>query len=134
MAGGIYEGRPFSLNWKCVVFSALLAGGYWVLPPKNWIVLAFLIWAPYIALSWYDYAYDCRDKLQPTVVPWGRYLWLPFKPPEYKAAFDKMAQSQIDTMDRVDHLATFTLLLVLLALLGRTLLGRTLLGRTAKGR
>jgi hypothetical protein len=97
-------------------------------------VLAFLIWAPYIALSWYDYAYDCRDKLQPTVVPWGRYLWLPFKPPEYKAAFDKMAQSQIDTMDRVDHLATFTLLLVLLALLGRTLLGRTLLGRTAKGR
>jgi hypothetical protein len=101
-----------------VVFSALLAGGYWFLPPKNWFVLAFLIWAPYIALAWYDYAYDCRDKLQPTIVPWGRALWLPFKPPGYKAAFDKMAQSQIDTMDRVDHLATFTLLLVMLGGLG----------------
>lgn len=117
MAGGIYPGRPFALNWKCVVFSALISGGYWFLPPRNWFVLAFLLWAPYIVLSWYDFAYDCRDKLQPTIVPFGRTLWLPFKPPEYKAAFNKMAQSQIDAMDRVDHLATFTLLLVLLGLL-----------------
>ncbi len=110
MAGGIYPGRPFSFNLKCVLFSAAVAGGYWYLPPKNLAVLAFLLWSPYLALAWYDYAYDCRDKLQPTVVPFGRYLWLPFKPPGYRRAFDKMAAAQKTTMDRVDHLVGWTLL------------------------
>lgn len=117
MAGGLFPGRPFRLNWKCIVFSAALAGGYWFLPPKNLLVLAFLMWAPYIAMAWYDYAYDCRDKLAPTLVPWGRRLWLPFKPDGYKAEFDKMAQAQVDTMDRVDHVVNFTLLFVLIAAL-----------------
>lgn len=103
---------------KCVVFSALLSGGYWFLPHKNLLVLAFLIWAPYIAMAWYDYAYDCRDKLQPTLVPFGRRLWLPFKPEGYKQNFQKMAQAQIDTMDRVDHLVTFSVVLFVLAGLG----------------
>lgn len=119
MAGGIYPGRPFSFNLKCVVFSAALAGGYWYLPPKRLAVLGLLLWAPYIALAWYDYAYDCRDKLGPTVVPFGRWLWLPFKPPGYKLEFVKMAAAQKATMDRVDHLVGWTALVAALAVAAR---------------
>lgn len=121
MAGGIYPGRPFSFNIKCVIFSAAVAGGYWYLPPKSLAVLAFLVWAPYIAMAWYDYAYDCRDKLSPTVVPFGRLLWLPFKPPGYRRAFDKMAAAQKATMDRVDHLVGWTLVVAGLWVLARKL-------------
>lgn len=118
MAGGIYPGKPFSFNLKCVVFSALVAGGYWYLPHRSLLVLAFLVWSPYLALAWYDYAYDCRDKLQPTLVPFGRAVWLPFKPPGYRAAFNKMAAAQVATMDRVDHLVGWTLLVVVVVVVG----------------
>ena len=104
MAGGIFPNHPFSLNIKCIIFTLVLAGGYWFAPHKNLWVLAFLIWFPYIALAWYDYMYDCRDKLKPTLVPFGRYIWLPFKPPGYKAEFNKMPADQIQAMNNLDHL------------------------------
>ena len=108
MAGGIFPGRPFSVNIKCIVFTLLLAAGYWFAPHKNLWVLAFLLWFPYIALAWYDYAYACRDKLDPTIVPFGRMFWLPFKPQGYKDEFHKMADEQIQLMNRVDHLVGWT--------------------------
>ena len=110
MAGGIYQGRPFSFNLKCIVFTAAVAGGYWLLPPRRPWVLALLLWAPYVAMAWYDHAYDCRDKMGPTIVPFGRVLFLPFKPPGYRREFDAMAQSQKDAMARLDHVVGWTLL------------------------
>jgi len=121
MAGGIFPGAPFRFNIKCVIFSAALAGGYWFAPSKNLFVLFFLLWFPYIAMAWYDYMYDCRNKLGPTIVPFGRYMWLPFKPPGYKAEFDKMSESQIGLMGRVDHLVGWTIVLLVLAYSFRTL-------------
>ena len=109
MAGGIYEGRPFSLNLKCIVFTAAVAGGYWFLPPRRWWVLAVLLWLPYVSMAWYDHVYDCRDKMGPTIVPFGRYVFLPFKPPGYKAEYAKMAQTKIDAMASLDHVAAWTL-------------------------
>ena len=114
MAGGIFPGAPFKFNIKCIIFSLAIAGGYWYLPPKNFWVLFFLIWFPYIALAWYDYSYNCRDKLGPTVVPFGRYSWLPFKPQGYKDEFNKMADQQIQVMNKVDHLVGWTALISLL--------------------
>jgi len=111
MSGGIFPGRPFHFNIKCIVFTVLVAGGYWFLPPKNWIVLIFLLWLPYIALAWYDYSYDCGDKMQPTVFPFGRWIFLPFKPQGYKDQFNKMPPEDIRTMDYVDHLTGWTLLI-----------------------
>ena len=117
MAGGIFPGAPFTFNIKCVIFTALLAGGYWFTPHKNPWVLFFLLWFPYIAMAWYDYMYDCRTKLGPTIVPFGRYIWLPFKPPGYQDQFNKMSDSQIQTMNRVDHLVGWTIVVVLVAFL-----------------
>jgi hypothetical protein len=101
MAGGLFPGYPFSLNVKCIVFTAILAGGYWYLPPKNFWVLAFLIWFPYIALAWYDYMYKCQDKLKPTLVPFGRYIWLPFKPAEYKAQMTPELETSMRNLDHI---------------------------------
>lgn len=120
MAGGLFPGKPFAFNWKCIVFTAILAGGYWYLPHKNIWVLLFLLWFPYIALAWYDYAYDCRNKLQPTIVPFGRYIWLPFKPPSYKAEFEKLEPEKIAAMDKLDHLVGWTALVVLAAIVLKT--------------
>ncbi len=111
MAGGLYPGRPFSFNIKCIAFTAAVAGGYWFLPPRSPWALALLLWLPYVAMAWYDYRYDCRDKMGPTLVPFGRVLFLPFKPPGYRAEFDKMAASQHATMARVDHVTAWTLLI-----------------------
>ena len=115
MAGGIFPGAPFTFNIKCVIFSAMLAGGYWFLPHKNPFVLFFLLWFPYIAMAWYDYMYECRNKLGPTIVPFGRFMWLPFKPPQYQAEFNKMSERQIGLMGRVDHLVGWSLLILAIA-------------------
>lgn len=109
MAGGIFPGKPFEFNLKCIVFTAALAGGYWWLPRRNAWVLGLLLWLPYITMAWYDYAYDCRNKMQPTIVPFGRFLFLPFKPAYYKARYEQMAQSQKNAMARLDHVVGWTL-------------------------
>jgi hypothetical protein len=114
MAGGIFPGRPFNLNIKCIIFTAIIAGGYWYFPSKNYYVLFFLLWLPYVAMAWYDYSYDCKDKLMPTLIPYGRYLFLPFKPPGYKTEFEKMTKDQIESMNRLDHITTWTILIILI--------------------
>ena len=112
MSGGIFPGRPFQFNIKCIIFTIIIAGGYWYLPRKNLYILLFLLWLPYIALAWYDYSYDCRDKMMPTLFPFGRYIFLPFKPAGYKAEFNKMPKEQIEMMDYVDHLTGWTILIL----------------------
>lgn len=111
MAGGLFPGKPFEFNVKCIIFTAVLAGGYWYLPPKKLWILVFLLWFPYIAMAWYDYMYDCRNKLGPTAVPFGRLIWLPFKPPGYKQAYEDLPEEKKAIMDRVDHVAGWTLLM-----------------------
>lgn len=115
MAGGIFPGHPFEFNIKCIIFTALLAGGYWYLPHKNTLVLIFLLWFPYIAMAWYDYMYDCRNKLGPTAVPFGRYIWLPFKPAGYKQRYEEMPEENKKFMDRMDHVAGWTIIAALVA-------------------
>jgi hypothetical protein len=120
MAGGIFPNRPFAWNIKCIIFTILIAGGYWYLPPKNIYALFFLLWIPYIAMSWYDYAYDCRDKIQPTLFPYGRWVFLPFKPPGYKAEFEKLPKEQIATMNWLDHNLTWIILIAIIFYVLRT--------------
>jgi hypothetical protein len=38
-------------------------------------------------------------------------IWLPFKPQGYKDEFSKMADEQIQTMNKVDHLVGWTVLI-----------------------
>lgn len=116
MAGGVFPGYPFEPNWKCVWFTAIIAGGYWVLPPKSLWVLFLLLILPYVAMAWYDYAYDCKNKLKPTLVPFGRTLFLPLKPPEYQQEFEDMKRNHpeaIEAMDRLDHVSLWIVLVAI---------------------
>ena len=65
-----------SVNLKCIVFTALLASGYWYLPPKNKYVLISLAYFPYLALAWYDWIYSCTHNFGPTYLAhfysWGK--------------------------------------------------------------
>lgn len=110
MAGGVFPGQPLSLNPKCIIFSLLLAGGYWYLPQKNIAVLVALLYFPYLAMAWYDYIYDCKNRLQPTIFPFGRWLYLPFKPPDYKERFENLSSESKQTIAKWDR---FFLLLII---------------------
>lgn len=57
---------PPALNLKCIVFTLLLASGYWYLPSRNKYVLAALAYFPYLALAWYDWIYACQHNFGPT--------------------------------------------------------------------
>lgn len=109
MAGGLFPGRPFEFNIKCIIFTALLAGGYWYLPPKKLWILVFLLWFPYIAMAWYDYSYDCRFKIKYTPIPFGRWLFLPFKPQGYKEEFKNLSTEQMNIVRSVDHVVGWTI-------------------------
>jgi hypothetical protein len=115
MAGGIFASKPFAWNVKCIIFTAIIAGGYWYLPSRNIFVLLFLLWLPYVAMAWYDYSYDCKDKMQPTIVPFGRYIFLPFKPQGYKQEFEKLPQEQKDAMQNLDHVLTWSILVTIIS-------------------
>jgi len=90
MGGGIF-GTPLYLNPKCLVFSAFVLAVYWLPHPKyleHRIVAAFFIATlAYVLLAWYDYIFDCNDRLGPTLLGW---LSMPFKPAEYSKQFDNL--------------------------------------------
>ena len=65
MAGGLFPGKPFALNIKCVIFSLICMGLLMYCPPKfanRWMlyILLFLVFViSYVALAWYDYFFNC---------------------------------------------------------------------------
>jgi len=72
---GYYNKEPV-VNWKCIVFTFILAIGYWFLPKRNkWVLLA-LLYFPYLALAWYDHWYVCKRNMGPTYLSlfywWGK--------------------------------------------------------------
>lgn len=64
MAGGIFTNRPFEPNPKCIVFSIILMLLYWFLPRNNNIFMLPVIFVfAYVGMAWYDYLYDCQEKM-----------------------------------------------------------------------
>ena len=70
MGAGLF-GTPLYLNEKCIVFAVFLLVVFWMPHPKAWqhdIVLAFVLaMTAYVLMAWYDYIYDCNDKMGPTI-------------------------------------------------------------------
>lgn len=110
MAGGVGTGRPFAFNVKCIVFTAMVVATWRFLPRSGvwpWMVA---LWWPYVAMAWYDELYACSDVMEPTALPFGRALFLPFKPPGYKKAYENLPPEKKRIMDRVDHVTAWVLL------------------------
>jgi hypothetical protein len=103
MAGGLF-GTPLTLNEKCVLFAGFVLAVYFLPHFKNWqheAVFAFVLaMLAYVMMAWYDYIYDCNDKLGPTffggligwMKPYGGvpppHEPLPIKYKKVVAAFD----------------------------------------------
>jgi hypothetical protein len=64
-----------TFNLKCIIFTLILSAGYWWLPKKNIIILAILLYFPYLVLAWYDYIYQCKRNMGPTYLSLF-YEWL----------------------------------------------------------
>lgn len=114
MAGGIFKNQPFALNLKCIVISILFALCYWYLPYRKWYILLFILWITYIAIAWYDHYYRCKYKMHPTALPFGRYIYLWLKPPDYQKEYKEFPKWKKSLMDNVDHITLWTILMVLL--------------------
>lgn len=104
MGGGMF-GTPLYLNPKCLAFSAFVLGVYWMPHPKAFahrVLMAFILaTAAYILMAWYDYWYDCTDRLGPTFLGW---LSKPFKPQEYSEKYKTLPikyQKIVRTVDIV---------------------------------
>lgn len=100
-----------TFNGKCIVFTLVLATGYWYLPKRNVYVLISILYLSYLVLAWYDYIYDCQRRLGPTYLS---TFYLPFKPPhscqvEQYYKFSNYVKSRIFITDIV-----FAILLVTL--------------------
>jgi len=110
MGGGLF-GTPLYLNPKCLVFSAFVLAVYWLPHPKAYahrVVAAFLLATlAYVLLAWYDYIYNCTDKLGPTLLGW---LSMPFKPASYRAEFDQLPVTYKKIVRTVDVTILFGLL------------------------
>ncbi len=117
MSGGIFPGRPFRFNIKCIIFTMIIAGGYWWAPQKNLWILLFCLWWPYVALAWYDYSYNCEDKMQYTLFPFGKYIFLPFKPKEYQQTYYNLPKEDKDFIDYLDHIYTYTIVIAIMIIL-----------------
>lgn len=81
MAGGIYINQPFSPNIKCIIYGFWMMSVYWFMPcEKNVYLLPAIFIMSYIGMSWYDYKYECTNKLYTGSQGIIGVLDSPFKP------------------------------------------------------
>lgn len=117
MAGGLYKSQPFALNPKCIVISIIFALFYWFTPYRKWYILVFILWVTYIAIAWYDHFYHCKYKLHPTIFPFGKYIYLPFKPKAYQNEYKRLPKWRIAIMDKVSHITLWTIIMSVMFLI-----------------
>jgi hypothetical protein len=64
MAGGIFTNRPFEPNIKCIVFGVVLILFYlFIAPEPNYYIIPLIFVVAYIALAWYDFYFNCEQRL-----------------------------------------------------------------------
>ena len=114
MGGGIF-GTPLYLNEKCIIFSSLIIIIYYLPKPKsiyhNIVMIALLSTSAYISLAWYDYIYDCNDKLRPTLFGW---LSKSFKPKKYREQYHELPIKYKKIVRNTDIFILIVLLLTFL--------------------
>ncbi len=106
------DNTPPALNLKCIIFTGLLASGYWYLPARNKYVLVALLYFPYLAMAWYDWIYACKHNFGPTYLA-HFYSWAKPQNSKQIEIYKKWAPSIKKTVQNVD-IAVVVCLLILL--------------------
>lgn len=82
---------------------ALIASvAIWKIPAKNKYWLVVTLYLPYLIMAWYDYFLDCKFRMNPTVFPFGRWIYLPFKPPPYKEKYRNLDEKVLKNIKAFD--------------------------------
>ena len=92
------------------------------LPVKNKVVLGFSLYFPYFILAWYDYFANCLFRMNPTIFPFGRFVYLPIKPSPYQRRYrelDPIVKQNIANFDKyiVVSIVSITFIYFLLKLI-----------------
>lgn len=61
MSGGIFTGRPFVYNPKCIAFSFYSSLLFYAGGGRNPLLIALIFIMAYVLLAWYDWSYECKD-------------------------------------------------------------------------
>lgn len=80
------------------------------LPRKNKTILIFSLYFPYFLIAWYDYFANCTFRMNPTIFPFGRFIYLPVKPDPYKRRFDELDPVVKANISNFDKYLGFSLL------------------------
>lgn len=83
MGGGIFTGRPFHFNLKCIIFSFYSSLLFYAGGGTNPLIIALIFIIAYVILAWYDFVYDCNDFLY-TGTGWPSTNFSPILKPQYR--------------------------------------------------
>lgn len=103
---------PPAVNMKCIIFTLILALGYWYLPSRNKWVLLSLLYFPYLAMAYYDYYYVCKRNLGPTYLALF-YSWAKPKESEQIVIYDHWCPKWKKRVLIVDLIVLVVLLLLI---------------------
>lgn len=90
-----------AVNLKCIVFTLVLAFGYWFLPSRNKWVLLVLLYFPYLVMAWYDHMYACARQLGPTYLAMF-YWWAKPRDSDQVSAYQNWCPRQKQKVIAVD--------------------------------
>jgi hypothetical protein len=125
MSGGIFEGYPFTLNIKCIIFSLIIMLIYTYKPPVLGMFASLCVYfiifvISYVSLAWYDYYYNCSQlPLQRGSIGITHH----FKPPVHDEVRQKdhmFSQEEIDKNSSTIYAMHLLLIAPLLLYIGYT--------------
>lgn len=105
-----YECQRNSLPLNAAI-ALIASAAVWSVPTGNKYWLIVLLYLPYLIMAWYDYAINCRFRMNPTVFPFGRWIYLPFKPPSYKRKYDHLDEKVLKNIIAFDKYVVIFLLM-----------------------
>ena len=92
-------------------------------PRKNYFILGAALYFPYLIMAYYDFFFNCDYKrLQPSPLPFGRLIYVPFKPKDYKDRAARLCPDGEKVWDFVDRVALFMIIgVVFVTIFGTTI-------------
>lgn len=85
---------------------------FYYVPKKNPFILIAILYFSYILQAWWDYFFSCQyGKLSTaTIFPFGKYIYLPFKDPDYKARYEAMCADKKNKVERYSLISGLVIL------------------------
>jgi len=91
-----------NISYSVIILLLLL-----FVPIKNKVILGFSLYLPYFLIAWYDYFANCAYRMNPTIFPFGRFIYLPIKPDPYQRRYDELdpaVKKNIAAFDKYGYL------------------------------